>query len=182
MIEQHFTLERIGEILNRNPGTMRSHINRGYVVGKGPRDASKEARDKGEGKHERFSIYTLIEFAFGYRIGAAGINLKQAFQYGAQFAHAGGTDFTNMNVCRLPSLPFHYRHGPTYMGMMAGKSIEISGAGKPDFASFMYHLQRMTNSSGGEPMIVIDATEVFVEVCTALGTDYRDVLTEAYGG
>lgn len=180
MIEQHFTLERMGEVLDRNPSTMRTHIGRGYVVGHGPRDGKG---DKDKGKHERFSFFSLIEFAFAYEIAAQGVNHKMAFQYAAQFAHAGGTDITKMgeDVHRLPSFPFHYRHGDTYMGMMAGESAEISGEGNPDIAGLMRQLQRMTNSPERQGIIIIPATQIFAEVCTALRVEYRDVLAEVYG-
>ncbi|MTH77572.1 hypothetical protein [Paracoccus aestuariivivens] len=181
MIENHFTLERIGEIVGKNPATIRTHINRGYVVGQGPR---KSSSDKDKGKHERFSANSLMEIALAYRIEASGIGVKEAFAYAAEFAHTGAMDFTaagqGKEVRRLPGLPYHLKHGHTYMGMMAGRSAEISGTGNPDLNSLFYHLRTVSQSRTSEPMLVIDVTEVFAEVCAKLPLDYRSVLDAAY--
>lgn len=180
MFEQYFTLDRIGQLVGRNPATVRTHINRGYVMGQGPRNTST---NKEKGKHERFSFNSLIEFALAYRIEAAGVSLQMAFKYAGEFAHAGGTDLTNMSkgneVRRNPGMPYHHRHGHTYMGMMAGRSAEVAGR-SADLGSLQFHLCRMSGSPDSEPMIVINITKFFAEICAALGQDYRLVLDAAY--
>lgn len=179
MQEQYFTLDRIAKIVGKNPATIRTHINRGYVLGKGPRDGST---DKEPGKHERFSVHTLTEFFLAYKIEAAGVNLKLAFKYAADFAHVGGTGITSAGglIQRIPSLPFHYNHGYTYMGMMAGQSAEIASKGDPSITNLHFRLRSMTGSAESEPMIVINVTKVFQEVCEALELDWCAVLNANY--
>lgn len=180
MLDRYFTLERIGELVGKNPATVRTHINRGYVMGQGPRATA----NKKPGKHERFSIYSLIEFALAYRIEAAGVGLKEAFIYAANFAHAGQIDYTSGSIDshpeRYPGLPFHHKHGVTYMGMMAGQSVTVA-AGKTTLDALRFTLCRATNSPDSAPMIVMNVTAFFCEVCAALGEDYRVVLDKMYG-
>lgn len=180
MQDKYFTLERIGELVGKNPATVRTHINRGYVTGQGPRATT----NKKPGKHERFSIHSLIEFALAYRIESAGVGLKEAFKYAAQFAHAGDTDYTSGSTSRrperYPGLPFHHRHGVTYMGMMSGQSVEIAD-GEASLNSLRFTLCRMTNSPDSTPMITMNMTAFFNEICAALGEDYRVILDAIYG-
>lgn len=179
MDKQFFTLERIGEIVGKNPATIRTHINRGYVVGQGPRD---DVTDKAAGRHERFSVHSLTEFFLAYKIERAGLNLTLAFQYAAGFAHLGGTDVAagGKLVRRTPSLPFHHKHGHTYMGMMAGQSEEVVSKVDKKLTELHITLRNRTNSAPSEPMIVINVTAVFQELCTALGLDWCAVLNANY--
>lgn len=180
MHDTFFTLERIGEIVGKNPSTLRTHISRGYVVGTGPRQS---AGNKDRGKHERFSVNTLTEFALAYRLEQAGLGLKLAFDYAGQFAHSGGSVRLRLGAAdetrRLPGLPYHYRHGDTLMGMLGGQSDEVLERAD-QIEELHTNLALRAGLTRSAPLIVVNVTDFFRELCGALGLDYRVILDDAY--
>ncbi|WP_172330015.1 hypothetical protein [Mangrovicoccus sp. HB161399] len=158
-LQTNFTLAQIGEILDKNPSTLRTHINRGLVVGQGPRNSSG---DKPAGKHVRFSYYTLMEFALAYEMANLGVQLESAFKYAADFAHAGGGGAGLPE--RLPALPFHHSHGITIFAAGTRGTTEDLMKPRESYDT----LGNLLQNTGGGKMIVVDASDLFNRLCGSI--------------
>lgn len=174
ILQETFTLARISEAVGKKPTTPRTHINRGLVVGQGPRSMSG---DKPSGKHARFSFPTLMEFALAYHLyDTVGVHLDRSFKHAAKFAHigGGGADFDLPE--RLPALPFHHKHGGTIWGIASDTSVEIPTFG--NIGRDIYgNMRRLLNT---EDFILVNASEVFLRVCLMVGHQPDEALDEAY--
>lgn len=174
ILEQKFTLAQIGGILDKNPATLRTHINRGYVVACGPRNANG---NKAAGKHSRFSFFTLMEFALAYRLADMGVQLETAFKYAAQFAHAGGGGNTFRLPDRLPGLPFHQKHGQTMFAAGNGRTFEEIyelNSGRDLYTNLRHHL------GNADDFILVNVSKVFNLLCARIGSHPYEALDEAY--
>lgn len=166
-----FTLAQVAEVVGRNPSTLRTHINRGYVVARGPH---KREGDKPAGKHARFSYFTMMQFAVGYALSELSVDLETSFRAAGSFSHFGeGGDVFDLPE-RLPGLPFHHNHGVTILGVAGERTFEeIYAPGRDTYGNLRRHL-----GSGG--FIALDATEVFLKALRQLDLDGRAVLDEYY--
>lgn len=177
ILHEKFTLAQIAEALGKNPATLRTHINRSYVVAQGPRALKDDGKsDKPEGKHARFGFYTFMEFALAYRLEALGFQPVTAFKYAAQFAHgSGGGDVFDM-PSREPGLPFHYSHGKTIFAVGCGRSWEDLWKPGEEYDTYG-QIQRHLNC---DDFVTVNASEVFDTVCGALRVHPYLALDAAY--
>ena len=174
IFEQNFTLAKIGEVVGKNPVTLRTHINRGLVTAQGPR---KVTGDKPAGKHCRFSFFTLMEFAMAYRLyDDRGLQLDKSFDHARHFAHgSGGGDVFDLPY-RYPALPFHYDHGETLWGVAGERSFEIptdSSPGRDLYTMMRHYLQ-------SDDFMLVNASNVFDQLCAKLRLHPIEILDEAY--
>jgi|GEM_PF-6990857 len=161
MLDQTFTLARIGEVLDMDPGTLRNHINRGLVVGQGPRDS--QSKNKPKGKHARFSFFTLMEFALAYRLNNMGVELSKAFQFASHFAHAGGGGAIFDLPERLPGLPYHHDHGDTvFAAGINGNTFEALDENTSLYSDLKRHLHC-------DDFIIVNVTQLFFQICQRIG-------------
>ncbi len=175
ILKQNFTLAQIGEILEKSPGTMRTHITRGLVTGQGPRDTRG---GKPANKHGRFSFYTLMEFALAYHLNEKlGLQLDQSFEHAVSFTHLGNSADSSGLPDRRPALPFHHEHGDTICAISEKATIEVPLDEKS--GAHLYYTLR--SRLGSDDFIVVNASRIFERVCWRMSMDYRAVLDEAYG-
>lgn len=174
ILEQNFTLAKIGDAVGKNPVTLRTHINRGYVTGEGPRHVNGE---KPAGRHSRFSFFTLMEFRLAYELyDKMGLQLDTSFQYARHFSHVSGGGAVFGMPTRHPSLPFHYRYGDTLLGIAGERSAEIAtdtDRGKNLYSEMTYRLR-------SDDFILVNVSKVFERLCSAMSLHPLAVLDEAY--
>ena len=174
IFEQKFTLAGIAEVVGKNPTTLRTHINRGFVTAQGPRNRHG---DKLAGKHSRFSFFTLMEFAMAYHLyDDMGLQLDKSFDHARHFSHmSGGGQVFDLPV-RYSALPFHHEHGYTLWGIAGDRSFEIptdSDPAKNLYVTMRHYLQ-------SNDFVLVNASKVFDQVCAALGLHPHKVLDEVY--
>jgi hypothetical protein len=171
--QQKFTLAQIGDVVGKNPATLRTHINRGYVVAAGPRNKNG---DKDTGKHSRFSFFTLMQFSLAYELSELGVQNELAFKAAADFAHVSGGGKVHGLPDRYPAVPFHYDEGETVFGMTGERTFEtLWKPGQPlDTYGALRHGLRSND------FITVNASEVFNRVCAALGMHPYEVLDAVY--
>lgn len=174
IFKQKFTLAQMGEVLNKNPSTLRTHINRGYVVAAGPRNKDG---DKETGKHSRFSFFTLMQFAMAYKLADLGVQNEAAFKAAADFAHVGGGGEVFGLPERLPAIPFHQDEGETIFGMTTVRTFEELWKRGENYDTYG-KLARTLNSYD---FVTVNASDVFNHVCGAIGEHPYTVLDQVYG-
>lgn len=174
ILTEKFTLARIAEVVEKNPTTLRTHINRSLVTAQGPRNIHG---DKPAGKHSRFSFFTLMEFALAYHLyDDMGLQLETSFKHAAHFAHiSGGGEVFNLPT-RYGALPFHHDHGDTLWGIADDRSFEIPTVSEP--GKNLYIMMRHYLHS--DDFILVNASKVFERVCARLGVHPLVALDEVY--
>jgi hypothetical protein len=174
ILEQKFTLASIAEVVEKNPTTLRTHINRGLVTAQGPRNING---DSPPGKHSRFSFFTLMEFVLAYHLyDEIGLQLDKSFKHARGFAHVSGGGDVFQLPTRDPALPFHHEHGYTLWGIGHDRSFEIpteSEAGKNLYVMMRHYLHT-------EDFILLNASSVFNRVCGKLSLHPYEVLDQVY--
>lgn len=174
ILKQKFTLAQIAEVVGKNPTTLRTHINRGFVTSHGPRNIHG---DKPPGKHSRFSFFTLMEFATAYHLyDNMGLQLDKSFDHARHFAHISGGGAVFDLPVRYGALPYHQEHGYTIWGIAGENSFAIpteSEPGKNLYLMMRYYLH-------SSDFILVNVSEVFNRVCAALELHPFEVLDEVY--
>lgn len=179
LLSQKYTLAQVGEILDRNPSTLRTHINRGFVTAWGPRHKDG---DKPAGKHSQFTYFTVIEFALAYHLNSRlGLQLDAAFDAARHFAHFGDAGSARRpgaaaSIEREPGVPFHHKHGRTLYAFNTKGSYSVA---IPNGGSEIA-LDRVRRALGGNTFSCVEANELFDQICSRLGLHPYTVLDEIY--
>ena len=161
----------------------RAHFNnwlhRGLVVG-----AEGQIEGGGvRGRRHRLSGRAVMQLAVGQALTEAGLSASTALAAAVDFAHLGGEEpfGRGFTAFRLPGLPFADDALDTMFAVAGARTVAFRpGYGGKDSAAIL----RDKLAPPGAPfpaVALVNAGELFANVCTRLGTDFRDELAEAYG-
>lgn len=105
---------RVEEITGVSAVTLKQHIARGLV--------SPDAITGGgaKGRDHRFAFNSVIEVAVAAKLTRLGIAASTAYEIAREFAQNGDSgsgwgDGPSETLVRRPGLPFHHRHGDTFL-------------------------------------------------------------------
>lgn len=132
-----------------------------------------------QGSTRKYSFFNVMEIA----VAATAIEQfnstpSVAFELSHWFAHTGSGQFQpgdNSAPSRYPALPYHFRHGITYLiADGATAHIVLSKDGTVNLAAYPPHYSRNVGFQ------VLNLLEIFARVIQRLGGDYRKVLDRAH--
>lgn len=130
-----------------------------------------------KGRRRLFSWSNVMQVAVARGFIEVGVNdLPVAFRAAEDFAYVGA-DASPQSPARSPGLPFHHKHGTTFVLRTAGASAEVAVPldGKMNlWTALPMGLSRLVSFTA------VNVSEIFARVCNDLGHDYRIVLDAAY--
>lgn len=130
-----------------------------------------------QGKNRSFSFFNLMEAAVAQEmIEQFHLAPSTAFPLVQGFAHAGSF-VPNEGVLspRIPSMPFHYCEGVTYLIVFDGSAhVRLSVAGEVNLWDFP-PLHSHTTA-----YMILNLSEIFAKIMGRLSLDWREVQDEAY--
>ena len=154
--------------------------NQGLIIG--------QREPLGRGHKRLFSWFNIMEIAGALALMNIGIKSPgDAFRAAIYFSHVGegGTGWVGDDGImeddnepkRWPALPFHHKHGVTYLLVSDGAGhVVLSVDGKVD----PLVLSPLTGSAGVLGFIALNMTELFMRVINRMAMEGREILDEAY--
>lgn len=168
-----FQIGDIGRALDVNPATLRTQVNRGFLVGHRQVEGGG-----GPGHHRTFTWFNLMEFAVAQELlRVTSLSPKAAFELAAQFAHFADGPVPGAENTRLPGLPFQ----PPIMTLLlvAGEKGEVFPYDPESDGNLIAYVERRFRRVPGFSVVFLDT--LFDDVCRGLGLHPSAVLDQAYG-
>lgn len=166
-----FQLGQIAKAIGRKPGTLKTWLHQGVVIGHG--DVSGGG---GPGQRREFSWHNCMEFAVASELlKVTGLSVVEAFQFAGEFSHVDSVSLSGKPARRQAGFPFE-TSPRTLMAISPGTQCQIySWSPRDDLFSLIRNdLCRPVGFS------ILDLTEVFDRTCAGLGLHREAVLAEAY--
>jgi hypothetical protein len=172
LLHQTFLAAELAAAANVSPATLQNWANRDLIVGH---------RGGGEkGRRRQFTWFNMMEVATAASLVGLGMTPANSFKAAAHFSHGSSSPQIakgqRVSAERLPSLPWHFRDGLTYLFAFADQSsIQlVSFHGETN-------LRAVRQALGGSlAFVALDMTEIFRCLTGAIGQDWRVLLDEAY--
>lgn len=163
IFHEEFSTGQILKAADVSNAALQTWIRRGLIVGQ--KDTGIDMPGQ-PGKRRAFTYFNAVEIATAAALVAGGCDLRDAFQAGAHFAHAG----TNG---RIPGLPF--KDGLTVLCVAGDRSADLRWAKGVDIYVSARHAL-------GQPLSItmLDMNELIDRVCVALGHHPQKVIDQAY--
>jgi hypothetical protein len=172
VLSKEFSAKEVCEICGVSNDSLQNWIKRKLIVG----HREIKGGGQGPGRHRRFSFFNVVEVAIANRLMTLGMQPKEAFKNAAHFAHSGGGGEVFDMPERLPGLPFHQEHGDTIFAVGLRGTWEAIWGRTPTSDPYAQMRQHV-----GDDFISLNVTNVFNELCNAMGLHPFKTLDEIYG-
>lgn len=180
ILHREFSASEVSQIADVSPANLQLWLKRDLLIGHKQVPEHEIEGGGSRGKHRRFRWYSVMEAALAGVLISHGFPPAKAFPAVGMFAHAsdGGSHWTGEapGPLRLPGLPFHHKHGPTYLYIAGDQSFTVCRS-VPEFSE-----ERARNILGNAlAYTVIDTSELFNHMSARLGIRPYGALDEIYG-
>lgn len=173
IFERTFQIGEIGKVLDVSPATLRTHLNRGLLVGHRQIEGGG-----GPGHHKTFTWFNLMEFAVAQELlRVTSLSPKAAFKIAAGFAHVGNGELPGAAPERIPGFP--YPDPFETLLVVAGEEGDVFAYDARARASLRALVNRRFPQATGFSTLFLDS--LFENVCRGLGLHPSAVLEEVYG-
>ncbi len=174
-LDRNYNASDVGRTNKMSIQRLNSWHERGLITG------LKDLEGAGkQGRNRRYSFYNVMEVALAEKIIGAGIAANLAYKASRNFAHAGDGGAIFDQLERFPGFPFHHDKGETAFAFCGDHSFETIIGRDNAFQALDDHLHGIRNLASA-PMIVVNVSALFTEICGAMGIHDYAALDAVYG-